>query len=212
MFTKHLSVSTAPGPVDKIVTGRFLRITRFGLILPLVAAVLAAMTMNSAVAGQTPERPRSPVITVVGPDGASGGTPGTVPEFEMTDLAGRRYSRESLRGRVVVLNFWFIACGPCRAEMPQLNQLVSEFASEKVVFLAPATDRPAELRRFLRRNKFDYQVVPQAEQLIRNVFANRIFPTHIVIDQNGAIVSRFYGASEDRPEQLRQVLRRLTGG
>src|SRR5262249_20333011 len=51
----------------------------------------------------------------------------TVPAFNVTSLDGQKLDLSALKGKVVVLNFWFIDCPPCQAEMPSLNTLVSEF-------------------------------------------------------------------------------------
>jgi hypothetical protein len=48
-----------------------------------------------------------------------------LPAFEAVDLTGEAWSSERLQGRTVVLNFWFTGCGPCVAEIPELNRVVS---------------------------------------------------------------------------------------
>lgn len=46
------------------------------------------------------------------------------PPFSVTDINGNEYSLESLKGKIIVLNFWFVECKPCVQEMPELNELV----------------------------------------------------------------------------------------
>ncbi len=45
------------------------------------------------------------------------------PDFSVTDMSGKKYTLAGLRGKVIVLNFWFTTCAPCIAEMPGLNAI-----------------------------------------------------------------------------------------
>src|SRR5688572_27232831 len=49
------------------------------------------------------------------------------PDFSLTSIDGKQFQLSELKGKVIMLNFWFIACAPCVAEMPLLNQLVEEY-------------------------------------------------------------------------------------
>ncbi len=131
------------------------------------------------------------------------------PLVKLTALDGRRYDLNALTGKVVVINLWFIGCSPCRQEIPRLNELVKEFSGQPVVFLAPSFDSAEALREFLKKVPFEYQVVPNAEQLINTQFNASSFPTHIVIDQNGLVEATLVGASERRPEEVRRLILRL---
>lgn len=131
------------------------------------------------------------------------------PLVKLTALDGRRYDLNALTGKVVVINLWFIGCSPCRQEIPRLNELVKEFSGQPVVFLAPSFDSAEALREFLKKVPFEYQVVPNAEQLINTQFNASSFPTHIVIDQNGLVEATLVGASERRPEEVRRLILQL---
>ena len=131
------------------------------------------------------------------------------PLVRLTALDGRRYELNALTGKVVVINLWFIGCGPCRQEIPRLNDLVKEFRGQPVVFLAPSFDSAEALHEFLKKVPFDYQVVPNAEQIINGQFNASAFPTHIVIDQAGLVEATLVGASERRPEEVRRLILQL---
>src|SRR5215207_201627 len=61
--------------------------------------------------------------------------------FNTTDINGKNVNLKNLKGKVIVLNFWFINCAPCRSEIPLLNALVDSFkTNDKVVFVAVALD------------------------------------------------------------------------
>jgi peroxiredoxin len=131
------------------------------------------------------------------------------PQFRITSIDGKTFDLDQMQGKVVVLNLWFIACGPCRKEIPKLNQLVSEFRDKNVVFIAASLDTVDSLRSFLKTMPFDYNIVANAEEFVVSKFNAVSFPTHIVIDQDGQIEMMLVGGGERRPEEVRRVLLRL---
>ncbi len=132
----------------------------------------------------------------------------TAPDFTFTDLSGVTQRLSDLRGKVVVLNFWFIDCPPCIAEMPALNNLVSRNAGENVVFLGLALDQAAALRSFVTKRQFDYRIVPDTRGVWTD-YGVRAAPTHIVIDANGQITTTLTGT---KLTQLEAAIDALTGG
>lgn len=123
------------------------------------------------------------------------------PEFQVADLQGRAFDSRALRGRVVVLNFWFIACPPCRVEIPRLNRLVEQYRHQEVVFLALAADPPEPLRSFLAVHPFEYAVIPDATPIAQR-FGIEGAPTHVVLDRNWRVVHVIRGAVEDVSQEL----------
>jgi peroxiredoxin len=130
------------------------------------------------------------------------------PAFKVTALDGKSYDLQSLRGKVVVLNMWFIGCGPCRKEIPALDALAREFAGKGAVFLAPTPDSAEELNDFLKTAAFGYTIIPRADAVL-DLFNVAHFPTHIVIDRDGQIELLMVGARPRAPEEVRRVLLRL---
>ena len=136
--------------------------------------------------------------------------PKAAPPFAVTSLEGTKLELASLRGKVVVLNFWFTGCEPCVAEMPLLNGLVDEFKNKDVVFIGLTWDNDATLRSFLKDHQFKYQIVPNAGDLIINTYSDGTgqiaFPEHIVIDQEGRITKRLSGGliTKTEPQRLKE--------
>lgn len=131
------------------------------------------------------------------------------PRFRVSTLDGHSYDSKSLEGRIVVLNMWFIGCGPCRKEIPKLNELAREFKKKGVLFLAPTPDLPETLQEFLKTMPFDYELVPNADRLL-DQFNIATFPTHIVINRQGMVEEMMIGARERAPEEIRRVLLKLS--
>ena len=109
------------------------------------------------------------------------------PAFSVRTIDGKAISSADLRGKVVVLNFWFIGCEAGRAMEPKLNEFKSRFAGSDVVFLAMTTDSKEALEKYLARVRFDYLQAADAKATMSQ-FSFRGFPKNIVIDKQGTIV------------------------
>jgi|GEM_PF-1155249 len=130
------------------------------------------------------------------------------PSFSVTALNGETYDSESLKGKVVVLNFWFIGCAPCRIEIPGLNEMIKEYAEKEVVFIAFALDDAKALETFLSELPFDYAIIPGAHE-VSSFYGVQAFPTHVIIDKMGNIRSTLTGGSAERHEQIKPLIDRL---
>lgn len=112
--------------------------------------------------------------------------------FVTSDLSGEKVELNNLKGKIVVLNFWFIKCYPCVEEIPELNKIVSKYSNEDVEFIAITFDKQDELKNFLNTHKFNYRIVSDGS-VIKKYQVNT-FPMHIVIDRKGEIIFKKTGA------------------
>lgn len=129
-----------------------------------------------------------------------------VPDFTATDLKGNAVHLSDFKGKLVVLNIWGIGCGPCIAEMPELNKLVKQFSSEpNVVFIALSGDKTENLLKFFKSREFDYRVLNNAAKLADSFHTNAL-PVHMVIGKNGEVISRSIGARDNIKEFLQVVI------
>jgi len=108
------------------------------------------------------------------------------PEFAFTGLDGKLYSLSDLKGKIVVLNFWFTQCGGCIAEMADLNELKQNYNGKDVVFLGITFDDKSKINTFLAKHKFDYTILPNARKACLDYYIYD-YPTSIVIDRNGIV-------------------------
>lgn len=107
--------------------------------------------------------------------------------FAEKDLEGNLFKSKELEGKVVVINFWFINCPPCRMEIPELNEMVAQYTDNKdVVFLAIALDEKWELQQFLKMMPFHYNIIPGGRNFARSYKVSS-FPTHVVVDREGLV-------------------------
>jgi len=121
--------------------------------------------------------------------------------FQATDMAGNNYTLESLKGKVIVLNFWFVACKPCVMEMPELNKLVDKYKNSEVVFLGFAVDDKSKIENFLKKTTYKYTIIPDAKETVKSYNING-FPTHILIDKNSIISFTAIGLGPNTMEDL----------
>ena len=116
--------------------------------------------------------------------------------FTATDMNGLSADLTGMRGKVVVLNFWFVGCAPCRQEIPELNNLVEKFSTGgQVEFIAIALDKKAAIQKMLTKLPFRYRHIPEGERIAKDQFGVAMYPTHVVIDQEGKVVFHTSGLS-----------------
>ena len=113
-------------------------------------------------------------------------------DFIVSDLNGKTIKLSELKGKVVVLNFWFTKCGPCVQEMPSLNNLVTEFKNKDVVFLAITFNKKDVVKQFLKKKTFNYTIAANANDVV-SMYGVQSFPTSIVINKKGEIVLKELG-------------------
>ncbi len=115
-------------------------------------------------------------------------TGSTISSFKESDMAGNKYNLKEMAGKVVVINFWFINCPPCRQEIPQLNEVVELYKENKdVVFIALALDDKYELEEFLKTTPFKYNVVHKGGYIAQKYGVN-LYPTHVILDKQGKVL------------------------
>jgi cytochrome c biogenesis protein CcmG/thiol:disulfide interchange protein DsbE len=135
--------------------------------------------------------------------------PATTPEYAYVSLDGEELSAESLRGKVVLVNFWATWCTPCRVEMPALQRMHARHAPDGFVVVGLAVDRASTdaVRDFVRARAVRYPIAHvggDAEVLFGGV---RGYPTSFLLDRNGRIRHTVIGPVA--PVSLEPAVRRL---
>ena len=112
----------------------------------------------------------------------------SMPQFSVSTLDAKTISSADLKGKVVVLSFWFIGCPACMEMEPQLNAFKAKFAENNdVIFLAMTADPAASVKKYLSKEKFDYIQATDAKEAMES-FVFGVYPKNIVIDRTGKIV------------------------
>jgi peroxiredoxin len=123
--------------------------------------------------------------------------------FNATTLAGKDFSLEELRGKVVVLTFWSTRCPICESEIPKFNQIADKYAGKGVVFLGLSMENETKIAEHLRKKPFKFTIVPTSLGVImkyadrgENGSFNIAYPTMFVINQEGEIEMKTNGRNK----------------
>lgn len=179
------------------------------------AAVLAAGCDGGAIGANTPA---SSGQSFVGHSYEStfyqpGHRP-AAPDVSGPTVTGEHLSLAAYRGDIIVLNFWGSWCAPCRAEAPALGQLARQFQARGVRFVGiDIRDEADSARAFMQQFNVGYPSISDPNDEIALDFRSTVppadIPTTLVIDRDGRIADRIFGASTYR--QLLSVLDRVAG-
>ena len=119
--------------------------------------------------------------------------------FEGVTESGDTVTSDQYRDGVLVVNFWYAACGPCIVEAPLLEEVWQEYRDEDVAFLGVNTyDQPATALSFARDNKVTYpSVIDVNDGRVKLAFASvtpiQATPTTLVLDRDGRVAARIIG-------------------
>jgi peroxiredoxin len=111
-------------------------------------------------------------------------------DFTLTDLQGHQWTLQSLRGKVVLVNFWATWCPPCRKELPDLEQLSERFKDQGLVVLAISDEELAKVQPFVAERKLTYPVLLDAGGKVGKEFAVEGIPKSFVYDREGKLVAQ----------------------
>ena len=129
----------------------------------------------------------------------------SIDELNIKDVDGNYFKKENLNKKITVFNFWFTSCAPCITEIPDLNKLKEKYRNQAVQFLAITFDEEAQVKPFLEKHPFEFQIFPNQKELI-NQFKIHSFPTTFVTDKSGIIIHSESGGSFSIFEDLDLVI------
>ena len=115
-------------------------------------------------------------------------TGGPPPALALKDLDGRQHRLADYRGKVVLINFWATWCGPCREEMPSIQELKSKLAGRPFVVLAINLDEPeSRIRKFLTQMKLDFPILLDPDRTVAKGWNARILPATFIVGPDGRV-------------------------
>lgn len=127
------------------------------------------------------------------------GAPRPAPDVTFTSLSGQQIAMHSLRGQVVLVNFWATSCGVCIREMPDLVHVQRRFGERGVTLIAVAMhyDPPNRVVDYAEKAALPFVVALDPLGKIEDAFGGvTATPTTFVIDRRGQIVQRIRGAPD----------------
>jgi peroxiredoxin len=136
-----------------------------------------------------------------------------MPAVTFISLKGDKISTDSLRGKVVMVNFWATSCVTCVKEMPQMVDTYNKFKGKGLEFVAVAMsyDAPNYVINFTETRQLPFTVaLDPAGDLARSFGDVTLTPTTFVIDKDGKIIKRYVG--EPSFNELHALLEKALAG
>jgi len=121
-------------------------------------------------------------------------------DFESKLLDDQNIRLSAHKGKVILLNFWFIGCVPCMGEIPDINKIYKNFQDSNVIILSLAKNSVSQVNKFNEGKfshpveKIEYPVIPDCEK-IAELYGVSGYPTNVLIDKKGIIRLVNSGAS-----------------
>jgi thiol-disulfide isomerase/thioredoxin len=176
------------------------------VILGVAVPVATAMGIR-CWAGQDSTGGSTRITPAVASDGWTGKS---APEFALYTLDGRSVKLSSLRGKVVLLNFWATWCAPCRVEMPWLVDFSRRYQHQGLEIVGVSVDDGDRDRvaTFVRARNVNYTIVLK-DKAVNDAYGGlRFLPQTFFIGRDGKVIKRTYGVlgKEDFEDDIRQAL------
>ena len=119
------------------------------------------------------------------------------PDAILTSLDGKRVSLSSLRGKVVLIDFWATWCGPCRAFLPITNKLNAEYASKGLQVLAVSAEDATTVGSFMREGNYTFPAYLDPDAKANAAYRIDVIPCLAIIDRNGNLSSYSVGLESE---------------
>jgi peroxiredoxin len=133
------------------------------------------------------------------------------PNFSLEDLTGKKSELKHHRGKVVFLNFWATWCGPCKEEMPSMEELCKQFKDKGFVFLTISVDYAGikPVKDFIEKHRYTFPVLidPKCETL--DLFEVKGIPTTFLIDKKGMIIGKAIGPKDWKRSEVVSIVNLL---
>ncbi len=133
----------------------------------------------------------------------------TAPDFYFETPQGQSTSLSQLKGTPVLVNFWATWCGPCRAEMPFLQQIYQDWPTDKLVLLAVnVAENSSQVSQFMESAGFSFTVLLDQQAVVARRYNVTGIPATFFIDKEDVIQDIHVGAFQSQAE-IETILNQL---
>jgi thiol-disulfide isomerase/thioredoxin len=129
------------------------------------------------------------------------------PRFSATTTSGEKFTNDSIKGKVVLFEFWTTWCGFCADEAAFVDKIGKELAPKGLVLLAiDVGESKKTVKKYLEQHPRDCKIVLMEDTNLAAMYQATVYPIYVVIDRDGLIVGTQRGAGGE--EALRRLIAR----
>jgi peroxiredoxin len=134
------------------------------------------------------------------------------PSFQLISNTGKPVNLDSLKGQIVLVNFWASWCGPCRKEMPILEQLNRQFHNKGVTLIGVNVEpNSAAAADWLKATPVSFPILFDTDSKVSKLYQVEGMPNTVILDRKGNVryIHRGYqpGAENEYLDQIRALIR-----
>ena len=150
------------------------------------------------------------LMLVSGPAIAAPRTGQPAPNFKAFALSGNPLSMDSLKGSVVILDFWATWCPPCRESLPFLSDMHRKYGKQGLQIVGMSVDEGGErqVKAFASEKNLPYHIVMATEK-VRADYGVRAVPVLYIIDRNGNVAEKMTGFSPYHGKVMENLIKKL---
>lgn len=131
-------------------------------------------------------------------------------DFTLPDLEGNLVSLKDLRGKVVLVNFWFPACGPCQMEFPHIQKIYDKYKDQGfAVLLIQIAQTQEEGKKFLDDHNYTMTALYSDGKWAEENYDVKVAPTNIFIDGKGRVIFKSTGYSPGSEKEIESQIKEL---
>ena len=135
------------------------------------------------------------------------------PDFTLKDPGGKQIHLKDLRGKLVFLSFFATWCGPCREEMPAMEDLHQAYRDKDLSFLAiDMRESGKAVKAFLQELKISFPTVLDEDGAVGHDYGVRALPVSFLVGRDGMIMWRAIGSRDWNSPQARRYFAQLLNG
>ena len=133
------------------------------------------------------------------------------PAFTVRSLKGHRVQLADHKGKVVILNLWATWCGPCRVEMPGMENLYRRYRSQGLEILAVSLDKGSteKVQKFADEYQLSFPILLDTDGQVESRYHTLTIPTTFVIDKRGMVIAEVDGAKHWESEETFEAIEYL---
>lgn len=119
------------------------------------------------------------------------------PAFSLKDMKGDTVTLDSMKGKVVFLDFWATWCDPCREEFPELDALYKKYGKDEFEVIGISVDKSeSNVAEFLKKRPVSFTILTNTKDGVAEAYSLPGMPTGFIIGKDGVIKYRHVGFSK----------------